>query len=158
MSDRLSVIAQLRETPAKLRELTTSHVDSALDFRPSADDWSVREVLAHLVDDEMFVMRNRLVRIVQEEHPHLQPHDEQRWHATRNTSRDQLAQLLDDFATQRAASVGIMEFLREDDWQREGFQPEIGTFTADQWLDRWLEHDKVHLAQITANLVAASRA
>lgn len=154
MPDRAAIIKQLLETPAKLRELTASRAEGDIDFRPSADDWSVREVLAHLVDDEMFVMRNRLERIASEDNPHLQPHDEQHWYATRNTSRDELSMLLDDFATQRAASVNIMVFLREDDWRRVGFQPEIGSFTAEKWLDHWLAHDQVHLAQIAANLAA----
>ncbi len=155
MSDRATVIRQLQETSAKLRELTASSSEQDLDFRPSAGDWSTREVLAHLVDDEMFVMRNRLERIASEDNPHLQPHDEQHWYATRNTSRDELSMLLDDFATQRAASVNIMVFLREEDWQRVGFQPEIGSFSAERWLDHWIEHDQVHLAQIAANLAAA---
>lgn len=155
MSDRATVIKQLQETPAKLRELTASSSEREIDFRLSTSDWSTREVLAHLVDDEMFVMRNRLERIASEDNPHLQPHDEQHWHATRNTSRDELSLLLEDFATQRAASVNIMVFLREADWQRLGFQPEIGSFSAEQWLDHWIEHDQVHLAQIAANLAAA---
>ncbi len=155
MSDRATIIHQLMETPAKLRELTAASADSEIDFRTSEGDWSVREVLAHLVDDEMFVMRNRLERIASEDNPHLQPHDEQHWYATRNTSRDELSMLLDDFATQRAASVNIMVFLRDDDWRRVGFQPEIGSFSAEKWLDHWIEHDQVHLAQIAANLAAA---
>jgi len=36
-----------------------------------------------------------------------------------------------------------------------GYQPEIGTFTAEEWLGRWLEHDTVHLEQIRSLIVAA---
>jgi len=38
---------------------------------------------------------------------------------------------------------------------RQGYQPEIGTFTAEEWLGRWLEHDTVHLEQISRLIVAA---
>lgn len=152
MSDRAQVIAQMRQTPSTLRDLLTDATDAALDFRPTTHAWTNREILAHLVDDEMFVMRTRLERIVKEERPELAPHDEQKWYAGRNTARDALPTLLGDFETQRAASLGIFALLRESEWSRVGFQPEYGVFTAADWLDRWLEHDQTHLEQVASNL------
>src|SRR5690348_5212549 len=102
---RAQHIATLRQTPTRLARLMEGLSDDALDYRSQPDDWSIREILAHLVDDEMFVMRSRLERIVKEDHPTLAPHDEKHWYATRNTSRDQLAELLSDFTIQRAASI-----------------------------------------------------
>jgi hypothetical protein len=120
-------------------------------------DWTIREILAHLVDDEMYVMRTRMERMVKEDHPTLAPHDEKHWYATRNTTRDHLAELLGDFATQRAASLGIVTFLRDEDWTRQGFQPEYGHFTAEEWLGNWAAHDITHLGQITNILAAMER-
>ena len=154
VTPREDLIGQLQQTPVTLRTMTTSLSEDALDFRPTLQDWSSREILAHLVDDEMFVMRTRLERIVKEDEPHLAPHDEQHWYATRNTARDALGELLDDFALQRAASMNIITLLRASDWQRMGFQPEYGRFTAAAWLERWVEHDHVHLKQIADNLAA----
>jgi hypothetical protein len=153
-SSRAESIATIQQTPTALVQLTSSLSDAALDFRSAPGEWTVREVLAHLVDDEMYVMRLRLERIVKEDNPHLAPHDEQRWYANRNTTRDGLGELLVDFAVQRAASLGIIGMLRESDWAREGFQPEYGTFTAEGWLGRWAEHDTNHLRQIEATLQA----
>ncbi len=151
---RAESIATLQQTPATLVQVTSSLPDAALDFRSAPTEWTVREILAHLVDDEMYVMRLRLERIIKEDNPHLTPHDEQKWYATRNTSRDALGELLVDFAVQRAASLGIIGILRESDWAREGFQPEYGRFTADGWLGRWAEHDRTHLRQIETTLKA----
>ena len=141
-------IATLTETSDRLAQLTDGLSDGALDFRAQPDDWSIREILAHLVDDEMFVMRSRLERIVKEDHPTLAPHDEKLWYATRNTSRDQLAELLSDFTIQRAASMNIITFLNDDQWARQGFQPEYGHFTAEEWLGLWAAHDITHIEQI----------
>ena len=102
----------------------------------------------------MYVMRTRLERIIKEDHPDLAPHDEKRWHANRNTSRDALSELLADFDLQRAASLGMIRMLRPWDWERQGFQPEYGHFTAETWLGRWVEHDSNHLQQIEGNLAA----
>jgi hypothetical protein len=153
-SSREALIAALAGTQPALARLTGGLEDAALDFRPGAEEWSAREILAHLVDDEQYVMRTRLERMMKEERPHLAPHDERHWFATRNRSRDALAELLADFAVQRAASLGIVRMLRESDWAREGYQPEYGVFTAEGWLARWVQHDATHLRQIEANLAA----
>ncbi len=153
-SSRAASITTLQQTPASIVQLTSSLADAALDFRPAPGEWTVREILAHLVDDEMYVMRLRLERIVKEDQPQLTPHDEQRWYATRNTARDALAELLVDFTVQRAASLGIIGMLRESDWARKGFQPEYGAFSAEGWVERWAAHDTTHLRQIEAALKA----
>jgi hypothetical protein len=152
MSTRAANMQALEQTHPALVRLTEALGDGALDYRPFPEDWSVREILAHLVDDEMYVMRTRLERIVKEDEPDLAPHDEKHWHANRNTTRDELEQLLSDFEVQRAASLGIARMLRESDWARCGFQPEYGRFTAEQWLVHWAEHDATHLGQIARNL------
>ncbi|HEY7347837.1 MAG TPA: DinB family protein [Ktedonobacterales bacterium] len=151
---RTELIAVLEQTGPALARLTAGLADEALDFHPGQGEWSIREILAHLVDDEMYVMRLRLERIVKEDHPHLTPHDEQKWYANRNTTRDHVDELLADFNLQRAASLGIIKILRESDWARQGHQPEYGVFTGEEWLGHWAEHDSVHLRQIESNLKA----
>ena len=153
-TSRAELLTALAGTFPALVELTAALDDAALDFRNGPDDWSVREILAHLVDDEMYVTRTRLERIIKEDSPDLAPHDEKKWYANRNTGRDRLDELLADFELQRAASLGILKMLRESDWQRQGFQPEYGHFSAETWLAHWVEHDQVHLRQIASNLSA----
>lgn len=153
-ASRAQLFESLRQTHPTLVRLTSGAQEAALDFRLAEGEWTVREILAHLVDDEMYVMRTRLERIVKEERPHLAPHDERAWYASRNTSRDALPELLADFATQRAASLGIVTMLRDSDWAREGYQPEYGAFSADKWLENWVAHDTTHINQIERILSA----
>lgn len=143
-------LAVLEATTSALQQLVTPLDDHALDFRPAEDAWTIREVLAHLVDDEAFIMRQRLARIAKEERPDLAPHDEQHWYAHRNTARD--TTLLADFQVQRDASLGVIRLLRDADWQRVGYQPEYGEFTAAEWLVHWADHDTLHLRQIAETL------
>lgn len=146
---RLQHINTLAQTHAILVQLTSKLSDEALDFHHTVNDWSIREILAHLVDDEIYVTRLRMERIVKEDMPLLAPHDEKKWYATRNTTRDGIVELLADFATQRTASLGMLHMLRESDWIRRGQQPEYGIFTAEEWLDHWVEHDVTHIKQIS---------
>jgi hypothetical protein len=143
-----ALIATLEQTHPTLERLTATLSDEALDYRLAADEWTVREILAHLVDDEMFVMRTRLERIVKEEIPSLVPNDEKQWQRERNTTRDQISELLHDFAIQRAASLNILTFLRDSDWVRQAYHPESGHLTTETWVEHWAEHDTVHIAQI----------
>ncbi len=153
-TSRTELVTVLEQTGPTLQRLTAGLSDDALDFHPGQDEWSIREILAHLVDDEMYVMRLRLERIVKEDRPDLVPHDEKKWYSSRNTTRDRLDELLADFRLQRAASLGIIKMLREEDWARQGYQPEYGLFTAEGWLEHWGAHDTLHLRQIEGNLKA----
>lgn len=154
---RTQQIALLEQTHPRLVQLTAELADGALDFHLGTDEWSIREILAHLVDDEMYVMRTRLERIVKEDMPMLTPNDEKKWYATRNTTHDSIDELLGDFALQRAASLNIISMLREEDWVRQGIQPEYGTFSAEEWLGRWAEHDTIHIEQISKTLEVYKR-
>lgn len=152
-ANRATLIATLEQTHPALERLTSTLNNEALDYRLAPDEWTIREILAHLVDDEMFVMRNRLERIIKEEVPSLVPNDEKQWHRQRNTSRDQINELLHDFFIQRAASLNILTFLRDSDWTRQAVHPETGSLTTETWLEHWAEHDTVHIAQIE-NIIA----
>ena len=151
-TDRAQNLAVLEQTLPALTTLVASLDDATLDYHMAPEEWSIREILAHLVDDEIYVMRLRVERIVKEDVPHLAPHDEKRWYASRNTTRDAFDQLLADFQIQREASLAMLHMLREEDWARTGIQPEYGTFTAEAWLGNWAEHDTVHVNQIKQNL------
>ncbi len=153
-ASRSEHIAALQQTPATLVRLTSSLPDEALDFHPGQGEWSIREILAHLVDDEMYVMRLRLERIIKEDNPQLAPHDEKRWYATRNTTRDALGELLTDFTVQRAASLGIIGCCASRTGRGRDTSRSTVRFTAAGWLGRWAEHDATHLRQIEATLAA----
>lgn len=147
-ADRAQLIATLEQTPQRLKDITAGLPEAALDFQPAPGEWSIREILAHLVDDEMFIVRTRVERMIKEEKPSLSSHDEKKWYSERNTMRDTLDELLHDFAIQRAASLNILALLRESEWARTAYHPEYGEFTVQGWLDHWAGHDLTHIEQI----------
>ncbi len=151
---RAAQIQTLDETRPNLVAIVGALSNEQMDYRPGAEEWSIREILAHLVDDEIYVMRTRLERIIKEEVSDLAPHDERYWYANCNKTRDARSELLDDFDLQRCASLGILYMLRDSDWARTGLQLEYGRFSAEEWIGHWVEHDRVHLRQIENNLKA----
>jgi hypothetical protein len=157
-TSRSQLIRLLEHTHPTLIRLTSSLPEPALDFHPEADAWSIRDILAHLVDGETSVIRARFERILKEDHPSLPPTDEKEQTAHRTKTRDALEVLLREFALQRAASLDMIKMVGESDWRREGYHPEYGHFTAQEWLGRWANHDTVHLRQIESTLEAFRRA
>src|SRR5437879_12102430 len=151
---RAQLITMLEQTHPTLVRFTSTLTEAVLDFRSGPDEWNIREILAYLVDDEMFVMRTRLERIIKEDSPSLASHDEKKWYSQRNTSRDAINELLSDFAVQRAASLGILTLLRDKEWSRVAYHPEYGHFTAEAWIGHWVEHDLTHIQQIE-HIIAA---
>lgn len=149
-----ALISSLASTPARLAETTASASDEQLD-RAAPGEWSTRTVLAHLRDDEFMVMRLRLERMLVEEAPSLAPFDEKGWSDSRFRGRDGLDELLADFRVQRAASLGILQMMTDEQWRRTGFQPEYGEFDIHWWVQHCLEHDNDHVAQIRNTLAIA---
>jgi hypothetical protein len=151
------LLATLEQTVPILQRLTVDLGEEALNFRTGKDEWSIREILAHLVENERFIMIARVARMVKEEHPTLVPHDEKRWHSQRNTSRDTLNELLHDLAVQRAASLNTLAFLSEHDWSRTAYHPESGELTVQTWVEHWAEHDLAHIQQIEGILAVFAK-
>jgi hypothetical protein len=61
----------LQQTPALLRNLLAPVTLEQLDWRPSADRWSISMVLAHLADVEINGFYSRLKAMLGEEQPLL---------------------------------------------------------------------------------------
>jgi hypothetical protein len=69
-----AALAILRSTPATLRTLIVGVPDQTL-LAPIDDGWSVRDVIAHLVDTNSGVIVARMRRIVAEDHPYIRSID-----------------------------------------------------------------------------------
>lgn len=141
----------LDATPAILEEIV-ANADEALLDKAWPGEWTPRTVLAHFRDDEFLVMRMRLERLLAEERPVLMPFDEMAWAANRWAGRDRPSELMQDFRVQRAASVQILRHLGADQWERPGYQPEIGEVTVRSWTEHWVAHDQDHINQLRAGL------
>lgn len=141
------LLQQLGATPKTLAHLVVEASEEALDAA-AAGEWCVREVMAHLRDDEMFVMRLRLERLLGEREPLLADFDEKAWAGWRSRERDRKEQLLGDFALQRQASLNILHGLRPEDWERGGRHEITGPLTVRSWVEHWVRHDREHIGQI----------
>src|ERR1700678_4539703 len=75
--DPLEVIAS---TPAELNSLLERVPDQQIELSAPGAKWTAREIVAHLADCEL-VFSFRLRQALAEDHPMIQPFDQEKWAA-----------------------------------------------------------------------------
>lgn len=146
MDDRPRRLDLLR---ASLEELPRALAAAAdVDRRPAPEDWSAREVIAHLADAELvYGMRLRL--LLGTDSPHLQGYDEERW-TIRFAPLDTVASALERWRALRESNLRLLDSLAPEEWGRTGLHSERGEESVLDQLVRMSDHDEGHLRQLTA--------
>ncbi len=145
------LIAQLAATPRALAHLVAEATDEQLDASASGQ-WPARTILAHFRDDEYFNLRVSVERMLAEDDPLLFTITAPEWEARRSHLRDRKDHLLADFALQRQASLGVLRLLQPEGWGRHGHSARLGAVTVAEFVGRWVQHDREHVAQLEAAL------
>lgn len=105
----------LEETAALVRELGEARGT----FRYAPGKWSVRELVGHLGDAER-VFAYRAFRMARADATPLASFDEDAYIANSGYDRRTLADLLEEFATLRRASLQLFRALEPAAWERTG--------------------------------------
>lgn len=132
-------------TAARLRALLEPLNAEQADQPVAPGKWSPREIVAHLADCEV-VFAFRLRQTLAEEHPVLQPFDQDRW-AERYAAYD-LASALALFEATRVWNLRLIEAATAEDKARVVTHPERGTMTFQTIVETMAGHDRNHLLQI----------
>jgi hypothetical protein len=142
MTDHGLTLAYLRATPRMLREMTHDCTAAQVATPPKPGEWSIVEIVRHLVEGDRDTFLPRLRRMLAEERPVF---------ATRqplvNDACD-LATLVDVFDRARAEVVKILGGLDEAAWSREGISPSRGALSVETYAASTATHDTEHLRQI----------
>lgn len=141
--------ALLRRTPALLDAWLRNLPDPWLRCDEGPDTWNALEVLAHLVEAELHDWLPRTRHVLQ--HGEALPFPPFDRFSQRSKPARSAAQLLDEFASRRAASLDELASLRLSpaDLQRRSRHPEFGVVTLGQHLATWVAHDLTHVSQVT---------
>jgi hypothetical protein len=148
MNDHLEhIIALLERTPGALDELLRGLPPEWTDTNEGGDSWSPREVVAHLSHAESTDWITHLL-----EHGENQPFPAFNREGRRDTCKHKsMAELLDEFAALRAASLNKLRSLDPcaEDMERCCVHQVLGKVTLANLLNTWAAHDITHLHQIT---------
>src|SRR5438067_12880001 len=122
MAERELTVARLAATPTLLREMARDGAGQA--WTPSKPgEWSMGEVVRHLVEGDRDTFLPRLRRMLAESRPVFDK--------GRRTDGDRAdpATLLDAFADARRQAVRLLGGLDDAGWRREGVSPSRGALT-----------------------------
>ncbi len=146
------------DDPVEVQEGTASAVRSLLNEagsdlhrRPAAGEWSVLELVGHLVDAEM-VMAARYRWTVSQDAPPLLGYDQDQWVARLRHNEDQPDELLALFSAMRAANLRLWRRSTAEDRERVAMHAERGPESYGLMFRMLAGHDRFHLNQMRDTL------
>jgi len=153
MSDSVkSQIDLLAAFPEQLKRQIAGLDDAALRFRPAPDEWSIMELIGHIIDvGTLWPGRTR--QMLATDNPTLAAIDPN-WVRQRDYHNKQPEFLLISLAEQRAEYLEFLRVLRPAQLARPGVHPTRGSLTVEQGIAALVDHDRLHSEQIAANLAA----
>jgi DinB family protein len=141
------LLKALRETAHAMESLLWNLEDDTVDRRPDEDEWSCRELAAHMCAMERRYV-DRLERIVRLDEPRVEAFDGDSIDQQPPSKDDSVFDLMDEFAVLRRQSVYLLWSLDDDDWSRCGVHPYLGRLNITQVAREMNEHDLAHLWQL----------
>jgi hypothetical protein len=145
--DPLDVLAS---TPEKIEDACAEVDLAVLQKAPEAGEWSVEEVLGHLLDSEVVhAFRWRLT--LAQPGSTLTGYDQDAW---TGLARPSFPEMLAAFSALRRANVWLAEETPSGEWGKAATHAERGPQTFELLLQTAAGHDLAHLRQITQTLAA----
>ncbi len=132
-----------------LVELFTGVDDGEARWKPAPERWSMLEVLAHLGDEEREDFRPRISSTLEDPAREWPPIDPEGWVVERRYNERDLAESLNVFRLERAASLEWLRELIDPDWSRAHEHPSLGVLRAGDLLAAWVAHDDLHIRQLS---------
>ncbi|MGA0420583.1 MAG: DinB family protein [Phycisphaerales bacterium] len=149
------LVERLAAFPTAVRAMVERLSPEEARWRPSEDDWSIVEILGHLLDEERSDFRDRLERLLRDPAEPWPPIDPVAAAAARNDRDRDLHEILAAFDKARSESVAwLCQRLAETpamDWAVAKTHPK-GDLSAGDLLASWAAHDLLHLRQIAKRL------
>ncbi len=150
---RTAKIARIARFPDELEAAVSGLDAAALDFRPEGREWSVRQIVHHLVDSHA----NAFIRMklaLTEDNPTVRPYDQAAFAELADSLHGPLELSLPIIRALHARWAYLLRSLADTDWVRTFQHPEYGQFTLKSLLDTYNEHCDIHLDQIARALAA----
>ncbi len=117
-------------------------------WKPNKNDWSIIEIISHMVDTETHDMRVRLRLTLEDPTQDWPPIDPEGWAISRKYAENDLTQVVDQFLVEREASINWLRSLGDTDWSISHHHQKFGSMQAGEILAAWCSHDALHLRQI----------
>lgn len=145
-----AIIRTTAATPGRIEAAVAGLDAETLRTRPTPGEWSMKEVMAHLLAVEQRLFLPRLRRMQTEDWPRFEPFDPDAWAVERDWRAGDLMAELAEFREARQGTLGFLRALTPDDLARVGVSAGFGAVSIHEYATHVAEHDAEHLAQLEA--------
>lgn len=152
-ADRLEIIEALKATPGRVEAEIAGLPESTLRYRPSEDEWSIKEIVGHL-RDKAEVWSKRLYQVWAQNDPVFVLFDQDAAVRERNYQEADLGPIFSDMRKFKLEMIDLLA--HAPDWSRLGQWPGVGRRSLKQLAEAVLEAERAHLDQIRALKEAAT--
>jgi hypothetical protein len=134
-------------TAKKLERLIEGVPTSRLRKRPTADHWSIGEIVAHLADAEI-VIGFRMRLILGAPGSPIAAYDQDSWVSSGHYDKRDPRKSVEQFRVNREANLALLKSLTPEQWKQYGMHSERGQETIERIVCMTAGHDINHLQQI----------
>lgn len=130
--------------PNSLRKLA----DEDASWKPPSQNWSILEIVCHLIDEEREDFRKRIELTLdnpQKMWPSINP---ELWAVDRSYNQRNFQEMLNELESERATSVKWLKGLDQPNWYETYEHPHLGPIRAGDLVVSWVAHDQLHVRQI----------
>jgi FMN phosphatase YigB (HAD superfamily) len=142
-----SLVKILLSTPAALSSLTGEMPIHAWSQRPEPGEWGLNEIACHLRDVEIEVNLPRIKLMIDESNPFIPGWDTDRWAEERHYQTQDGPRALSDFTAARLESLGYLDGLGVDGWERPARHAIFGPTDLKEMVSIIAGHDRLHITQ-----------
>jgi len=144
------IVRALEAAPARLAEVGARLTEGQRRHRPAPGEWSVNEVMGHLLHIERDAFLPRLKLMLTQDHPAFPVFSPEPWTRERDHSVDPFDASLAAFTKARGETLGYLRALPAGAAERVGLSAFFGPVSLGQYATHAVDHDLEHLAQMRA--------
>ncbi|ANA78565.1 putative metal-dependent hydrolase [Paenibacillus glucanolyticus] len=147
--ERQQFIGQIPAIVPTLRQIIMNLTPSELDASYREGGWSIRQIIHHLADNDMNAYL-RFKRALTEDEPMASSYREDLWAELSDYSEVPIENSLTLLETLHFRFLILLKELKPEDFQRTMRTQVLGSITLDIALQRFVWHNRHHIAQITS--------
>ena len=139
---------RLRANAHVVDALTRGVSDEQARWKPTAEEWSILEVVNHLADEEVEDFRLRLDLTLHRPGEAWPAIDPKAWATERRYNSRDLVESTETFQSRRARSLKWLTGLERPDWTNSSEHERLGKLSAGDLMVSWVSHDLIHIRQL----------
>jgi hypothetical protein len=142
------IIDKLTQNQSVFKALLENKNKTEYLWRPNPNKWNLKEIVCHLLDEEILDFRARTKHTLETPNEPTPPIAPEGWVLKHDYASKDYNKTLESFLEERTKSISWLKTEINGNWNNVYQHPELGGISAKQFLNNWLAHDYLHIRQI----------